>query len=428
MNFGKIRRFIVKNRFSLIFVIILIIGLYLRFYNLSNYFGYGWDQARDAWKTRDIIHGQLVLNGPRTGIGHFNLGPLWYYLLVPFYFFTNLDPIGATYLNILINIFNFIATFWVTKKIYNEKAALFISLIIALNRYLININQIPWNVSPVPGVTILIFYGIYSVVLKNNYKWIPWIVFLTGLFLHLHFAIVFVIPIVFVSLLFAKDKKQVIKKGLISLPLFLVWFIPNIAYDMLNKYGNYNLFSNFFKDYWINGFHLRFFLFRLNDAFIQFQTVFSLPSQYPLLKYIIPTIFIIVLLFEKNKKTKLLGILMFLWFIIPAVVYTFYGGSTSEYYVLINMPMVLYIVLYLQKKLIGIGFKPLILLSLVAIWIFYGYSNTFNLWTKPSNGGLNKAKADVRKIIKAGEKIPFNEGDIMSYIYFTCIYDHKLCN
>jgi len=428
MTFGKIQDFILKYKFIFVFIIILSVGLYLRFYNFSNIIGYGWDQARDAWKTRDIIHGQLVLNGPRTGVGHFHLGPLWFYLLAPFYYMTNLDPIGAVYFNILVNIFNFIAIFWVTRRIYNEKAALFVSLIFAINRHLIGLTQTPWNVSPVPGVTIFIFYGIYSVVLKNNYKWIPWLAFLTGLFLHLHFSIVFLIPIVFISLFFAKDKKQIIIKGLQSLPLFLIWFIPNIAYDMLNKNGNFTLFSNFFKDYWIKGFHLRFFLYRLNDAFIQFEKVLSLPHQYPFLKYIIPTIFFIVLLFEKNKKARLLGILMLLWFIVPAIGYSFYGGLTSDYYVLINMPMVLYIVYYLQGKLISIGFKPLIFSVLVIVWIFYGYYNTLDLWIKPTYGGLNKVKDEVRQIIKSGGKISFNEGDIKAYLYYTCKEDHKQCD
>ena len=77
---------------------IVLIGMYLRFYKIEYIQSFGWDQGRDAWLVRDIINGKIVLNGPRTGIGHFHLGPLWYYLLVPFYLLTNLDPVGAIYL------------------------------------------------------------------------------------------------------------------------------------------------------------------------------------------------------------------------------------------------------------------------------------------------------------------------------------------
>ena len=106
---GKLnwKKWLFRNKVLVIFLFITAIGLYLRFYNFENTISYGWDQARDAWKTRDILHGQLVLDGPKTGIGQFHLGPLWFYLLAPFYYITGLDPVGAQYLNIIIKIFNF---------------------------------------------------------------------------------------------------------------------------------------------------------------------------------------------------------------------------------------------------------------------------------------------------------------------------------
>lgn len=112
--------FILKHRYFFGFLVVLLIGMYLRFYRIYDVQSFGWDQAKDAWKTRDILMRQIVLDGPRTGVGHFNLGPLWYYLLSPFYYFAKLDLRGANYLNILVNIFNFCAIFWVTKKIFTS--------------------------------------------------------------------------------------------------------------------------------------------------------------------------------------------------------------------------------------------------------------------------------------------------------------------
>lgn len=426
---GKLnwKTWLLSQKSLLIFFLITSIGLYLRFYNFENTISFGWDQARDAWKTRDILHGQLVLDGPKTGIGQFHLGPLWFYLLAPFYYITGLNPVGALYLNILVNLFNFGAIFWVTKKIYNEKAALFVTFIYSFSRYLIGINQTPWNVSAVPGVSILIFYGIYSVVILKNYKWITWLAFLTGLFFHLHFAVVFLIPIVLTSLLFTEDKKKIFVKGLISLPLFLIWFIPSIAFQIQHRNIDVNLFSSFLKDYWIGGFHLKFFIFRLNDAFIQFQTVLYPSTQIKLFKFIVPAIFFIVLLFEKEAKKKALGYLMLLWFIVPAFVYALYGGTTSEYYVLINMPMVLYIVYSLQDKLINKIPKVMAFFILVVLWSFYVFNNTNDLWVKPKYGGLNRSHDETRLLIKNKEEYRFNEGDIKSYLYFTCKEDGKQC-
>ncbi len=116
---------------------------------------------------------------------------------------------------------------------------------------------------------------------------------------------------------------------------------------------------------------------------------------------------------------------MSLWFIVPAIMYTFYGGSTSEYYVLINAPLVIYILYYLQEKLLNLRFKPVIIFLLVGILSFYIYYNTFNLWIKPNNGGLAQQKDETRKRIKRGEKIPYNEGDIKAYLYQIWVIDKK---
>jgi len=418
-------KFLIKHRFLLTFFVIMLIGLYLRFYKVEVTQSFDWDQAKESWKTRDVLMGQLVLEGPRTGVGRFHLGPLWYYLLSPFYYITKLDPMGANYLNFLINIFNFIVFYLITRKIFNEYAALFSILILAVSKYLIEITRTPWYISPVFVVSTIIFYSIYKIVYKNNYKWIPLLAFLTGLFTHLHFSVVFLIPIILLSFLFVKHKKTVFIKGLISLPLFLIWFIPIILFNLQTKNGDLSLFQNFSKDYLISGFHLRFFLYRLNDAFIQFHTILSLPPGYPFLEFIIPLIFAIVLFFEKDKKKRLLGYLMSLWFIVPAIMYSFYGGTTSEYYVLINAPLVIYILYYLQEKLLNLRFKPVIIFLLVGILSFYIYYNTFNLWIKPNNGGLAQQKDETRKRIKRGEKIPYNEGDIKAYLYQIWVIDKK---
>lgn len=141
------------------FIPILIIGLYLRFYHIEEVLSFGWDQGRDAWAVRDIIRGEYTLIGPRTGIGHFHLGPVYYYLLAPFFFVTNLDPMASNYFNILANIINFIILFVITKKIFNNNATLFVTLIYATSQYLMG-SRVPWNVTLMPGIATLIFFSI----------------------------------------------------------------------------------------------------------------------------------------------------------------------------------------------------------------------------------------------------------------------------
>lgn len=128
-KYMSIKTFIYKHGYTIILCVIVAVAMYLRFYRIYDTQPFGWDQARDAWKTRDILTGQVVLNGPRTGIGHFHLGSLWYYFLAPFYYFSKLNPISANYLNFIINLFNILALSWVTKKIYSERTAILVTIL-----------------------------------------------------------------------------------------------------------------------------------------------------------------------------------------------------------------------------------------------------------------------------------------------------------
>ncbi len=410
--------FLWKYRISIAFILLLLIGLYLRFWNIENTMEYGWDQARDAWKVRDILTGTIVFDGPRTGIGHFCLGPIWYYYLAPFYFLTRLDPIAAQYANILVNIFNFVVFFWATQKIFGSKFALLSLYIFTVSGELIAMGKTPWNVSPVLGVSVLIFYCIYEIVIQRRYVLMLPLMFLTGLFVHLHFAVVFLPPIILCSVLFAKDKRKVIRYGLLGLPLFLVWTIPLILLEFQWKGDNSIWFSNFISDYVMRGFHLRFFLIRIHDAFIQFERILAIPHTISWGKFLVPTIFIAVSSTERGKKL-MRNYLMFLWFLIPAVVYSFYSGTTSEYYVLLNAPIVIYIVVYLIEKLFLVKRLPyyVIICLLVPLIAFYTYRTSGNQWIKPVYGGLAKQKAETRKCIEAGCKKEYNLGFIDSYLY-----------
>lgn len=386
----------------------------------------GWDQARDSWVVRDILNGQFTLVGPRTGIGHMHLGPLYYYLLAPFYYLTNLDPTATFIFNFICNLFNFIILFYVSKKIYGNLFALFVIFIYTFSNYVIIVNQIPWNVTLMPGVAALIFYSIVRVH-QGSYKWIFLAWTLSGFYFHLHFSAVFLPFIVLASLVFVKDKKKALLYSIMSLPLYLVWFLPNIIWQ-LNTQGDTGHYRDFFK-YYILDFHFRFLIHRFQDAFIQFGMIFTSPTVpefkkfTPIIKVVIPIFFIFFSFRDKNKFNAKLSILIMLWFIVPLIGITLYGGPLSEYYFLYSIPMVLFILGYLQSRILQFKFKyPLIIFS-VLFWIFYAWVNTSNIWIKPNNGGIEAFKKQTLKMVENNQKIEFDIGSIHSYLYHIYTVD-----
>jgi len=409
---------LLKKYIWIAFLLILALGLYLRFYHIQYIASFGWDQGRDAWVIRDILHGQFPLQGPRTGVGHMHIGPAYYYLLAPFFYLFNLDPMASNYFNIICVIINLFLIFISTKTIYNNNAALFATFVYAVSHQMITINQVPWNVTLMPGIAALIFLSIFQVY-KKKYKWIFLLWILNGFYWNLHFTALFLPVITILSLVFVKDKMKTLKYSLFSIPLYLMWFVPNIL-DMLHNNSDANLLNDFFKYYYL-GFHLQFLLHRLPDAFIQFSNIFyGIPLPSPNL--ILPALFTLVILFEKNKEKRLQGYLVLLWFIIPLLGFTLYGGPISDYYFIYTVPMVLYILIYLQQKLLRINMLPFLLL-LTLFWGFYTYQNTRDLWIKPTSGGLVAKKENVKNLIHHKKKLQYEEGNIESYLYTIWVVD-----
>ena len=391
------------------------LGMYLRFYRIDTSLSFGWDQARDAWVVRDILQGKLTFIGPRTGIGHFHLGPLYYYLLAPFYFVTHLDPMASNYFNIAANLFNFVAIISVSALLYRKSTVLLITFIYAVNAYLVQLNRVPWNVSMVPGVSVLIFYSLYRVY-KGDHKWLLIAAALSGFFFHLHLSAIFFPFIIALSLIFIPHKKKLLKWILMSVPLYGIWFVPNILSEFTAKTGDYFRLKDF-MGWYVMKLHLRFLFHRIPDSVIQFAAILHFPD-FKIIRYVLPVIFIVLqVFFEKSSERRFLGYLTALWFVIPLIGFTFYSGPLSDYYFLLNAPLVLFVIAYIHEALLSLRYKKVIIILLAIFWAYYGYVNIQKNWSKPAQGGLKQQKIDVIAVKAKGEKIGYNEGDIRSYLY-----------
>ena len=74
--------------------ILLILALFVRVYRTEDLLGFYYDQGRDAKVIWRLWHeGRPFLIGPVTGLQGIFLGPLYYYLIAPFYLIGGGSPI-----------------------------------------------------------------------------------------------------------------------------------------------------------------------------------------------------------------------------------------------------------------------------------------------------------------------------------------------
>lgn len=78
----KTKLFIQQHWFGICVFLILILAIFLRFYNYENRWGLAYDQARDALVAREALRQHKIpVLGPFSQAGSFVMGPIWYWLV-----------------------------------------------------------------------------------------------------------------------------------------------------------------------------------------------------------------------------------------------------------------------------------------------------------------------------------------------------------
>lgn len=388
----------------------------LRAYGMDNKYVFGWDQVDNAWAAQGIIVNHefpLVGMVAKQNTGFF-IGPIYYYLVAFFYWITNLDPVASHYIALVSSVFTFFAIFYIGKKLFTFKVALFACFINVVAAAGFAFDAVQWPVSLLPGISLIIFYFLYKL-LNGEEKYIFFLAIIVGLAFHIHFTAIFFPIIIMLCLPFFPRTRKMVYYFLLSIPLFLIWFVPNLIYQLQNSSQLSNM-SNYLNTYY-HGLHLRRFIQLTGDGLIQFNPFLSFEILKPAKILIIP-IFLLIFLKEKFSRTRTtMSYMILMFFLVPWLIFSTYRGEISDYYFSINRFIALLIISYLLLKLLS--FKNLIVK--VAVLIFIAYYSYFNLNITLSyndEGGLRQRFDKVIPYVESGQKVEFQEGIPESYIYY----------
>ncbi len=124
-----------KNRIEvLIFVAILSLAAFFRFYRINEYMTFLGDEGRDALVVKRILvlH-QTPLLGPPTSIGNMYLGPLYYYMMAFAMAFDFMNPVAAAVMVALIGTITVGMIYFLSRVWFGKQAAVVASLLYAFS-------------------------------------------------------------------------------------------------------------------------------------------------------------------------------------------------------------------------------------------------------------------------------------------------------
>lgn len=404
-----------KNKLLIIVLVIFILELFLRFYQIDQRSPFGYDQVDNAWAAKNIIvdHSFPLVGFVAKGNSGIYIGPLYYYLIAIVYLIFDLNPISSGIFAGITSIFTFWSIFYVVKKLFSWKIAIIAVFIntIAFNAIMFDVIQTPVNF--IPGISILIFYFLYKVITEDTKYLIPLSVII-GLSFHVHFTSIFYPIIVLSASIFFMWNRKTLWHILISIPLCLIWFVPNIIAQINGNSQGSHLVS-YISTYY-HGFHLRRMIQLIGDAIIQFDSYLFFDRIKPL-KIIILPLFFLVYFWKSISKDKLkFSYLVILWFLVPWVVFTVYSGEISDYYFRMSAPIALMIISYLIFRLFS-SINLILKIIMVFIFSYYVFSN-MNQLLNYKGTGFRQSEKYILELIKKGEEMGYKQGSSESYIYY----------
>jgi len=238
-------------------IIILLVGVFLRFYRLNDFAMFLSDQGRDAIIIKRILTGEhFPAIGAPTSVGQVYLGPFYYYFIAPWLFFFNFQPVGLAYGVAFFSSLFLLINFIVVKKIINEKTAYLSTFFLTLSSTLVDFSRFSWNPNLLPLFSFLTAY--FTIESFRTKKW--YFFALTGAFLsfsiQLHYlALILCLPIALIYLFdFIKEIKkhnnEIVKQFvnyLLTFFSFVFFTFPLIIYDLRHNFLNSKNFIKLFE-------------------------------------------------------------------------------------------------------------------------------------------------------------------------------------
>lgn len=323
-----------KRPYHLILGVILLTGLFFRTFQIMERFTFAHDGDLYSWIVKDIVvnhHFRLI--GQLTSAEGIFVGPLFYYLLIPFFLVSNMDPVGVTLLGVLIGVLTVISYYFVLSKLFNKTVGLVAAFLHAILTSTVDFDR--WIVPTLPTKLWAIWY-LYALIMTsrgNNFSF-ALLGILIGLIWHIHMVLLpalFAIPLSFLISRKFPNIKQIL---LFSISL-IITSLPLIIFELRHNFlQTISLFNNFITPHegsvGLPKLITVLEMIAKNVNFLFFEPQ-SLPQNFKL-----PFLFIILalpILFLKRKLLNLTEVTSLAgWFVGIILFFTFSSTLISEYY------------------------------------------------------------------------------------------------
>jgi 4-amino-4-deoxy-L-arabinose transferase-like glycosyltransferase len=411
-------------------VSILLLGAFLRLYQIDKYMTFLGDEGRDVMIVKHmIVDGKWTLLGPTASVGGFFMGPIYYYFMLPFLWAWRLNPVGPAIMVALFGIATIFLVYHAGYRIFSKRVGLIASLLYALSPVVIAYSRSSWNPNIVPFFALLAVYISWRVVRHESWRELFWVGILAGIGIQLHYTFLFLIVALLVWVLLQRQFVIRLRAYALGIAGFFIGFSPFLAFELRHGFTNTKSIFEFVFAGKDTGFAQSHFFMNISDIYFRLfgRLILRIPESGVLgnlppnikIPWIAITWFLaflcgglllhrsIIKLNGKQKNFHNEYILMLLWITVPILLFGVYKKAVYDYYFGLFFPLpflltALVIDRLMYYKKAGLVVGACIILGL-AIFNWQGRPFVYQ-----PNNQLGQVELISREVLAHAEGKPYN--------------------
>ncbi len=226
-------------------VIILIVGGGLRWYDVGPAMHFGTDEGRDAFVVHGLVTGEdAPLLGPAAPNNRpdFHLGPLFYYMLAPFYLLGGSSPQAGAVAIALFSTLTIFMVYVVGRQLWGWIGGLSAAAIFSTSFFMVYYGRWVWNPNFVPFFMLLFVWFMIKLLTEQNHHrnggWLYGATACLGVLMQLHGTALLVVPVLLVALLVWYRPVIGWVQYVIGLGIILLVNAPAVGYDVTHRFAN----------------------------------------------------------------------------------------------------------------------------------------------------------------------------------------------
>ena len=150
-----------------VFLVILMVGFFLRAFNFAPWLHFELDQARDAMVVDLALDGDaadLPLLGPKAAGTFLRLGPAFYYMQYLGGLVFGQTPQGLAYPFMILSLLTLPLAYLVLRRAFSRNVSLASMAVLSVSAFAVMYGRFAWNPNPIPFFLLLTFYGLLRAV------------------------------------------------------------------------------------------------------------------------------------------------------------------------------------------------------------------------------------------------------------------------